>query len=210
MRIVPVAVTAVVGLVHLTPLIPWVTSRIAVWDPQPRRGILVVLGAEQQADGTIGFASYWRCVHTARAWREGTFSHILISGGASNRLNQPTPGLDAQAPLPLAEVMRDFLVADGVPRSAILVETRSSSTHLNARYSVELLKTMDGPYTLITSDYHSLRAQRCFRQAGIDIASWPVPDVLKRFGTWSDRFHCGAMLAEECVKLAYYRWRGWI
>ena len=207
-RIIPVAVTAVFGLVHLTPLIPWATRQITVWDPQPVGGVLVVLGAEQQSDGTIGVISYWRCVYAAQTWRAGKFSHVVVSGGASNRLEPP--GVNAPPPKPLAEVMGDFLVAIGVPRSAILVEPSSSSTHLNAVYSVELLREMTGPFTVITSDYHSYRAQRCFRRAGLAVASWPVPDILKRFSSWRDRFHCGTLLVEEFIKLGYYSWKGWI
>lgn len=201
------ALAVIFILVHLTPLTPRITRWMASWDIPPTHGVLIVLGAEQNADGTLGIMSYWRCIYTVRAWRTGKFSRVLVSGGDSN----PPPILpdDPRPPL-LANAMAEFLQALGIPKDALIIESASTSTHLNATYSAPLLRKLDGPYTLITSDFHTLRAQRCFRRAGIEVASRPSPDVLKRFNDWRQRFPCSIVLAEECVKLAYYWWQGWI
>ena len=82
-RAVPMVLAITLAVVHFTPLIPWVVRRMAVWDEQPTRGVLVVLGAEQQTDGTLGLMSYWRCFYAAEAWRHGQFSRILVSGRGS-------------------------------------------------------------------------------------------------------------------------------
>lgn len=203
------AVAVIFAIVHLTPLIPRITRHMAIWDVPPTRGVLIVLGAEQNADGTLGIMSYWRCIYTVRAWRTGRFSRVLVSGGGSNHLILPD---DPRAPRPplLANAMAEFLQALGIPKDVLIVESASTSTHLNATYSAPLLRALDGPYTLITSDFHTLRAQRCFRRAGIQVACWPSPDILKRFNDWRQRFPCSIVLAEEWIKLAYYWWQGWI
>lgn len=206
---VPVVVTALVGLVHFTPLIPWITRYVTVWDSEPRRGILIVLGAEQQADGTIGLMSYWRCVYAANLFKKGAFTAILVSGGASNYLERAAHP-EQPPPPPLAQVMSEFLQAAGVPKQSIIVEAASSSTRRNALESAPILARLTGPFTLVTSDFHSFRALHCFRRAGVNVQSWPVPDVLKRFNTWGYRIQCGVMLAEEATKTAYYWWKGWI
>jgi uncharacterized SAM-binding protein YcdF (DUF218 family) len=205
-----VVVTVIFTLVHLTPLTPWVAGRMAVWDDPPAaHGTLIVLGAEQNADGTLGIMSYWRCVYALRAWRTGQFSKLLVSGGASNHLIKPDDPTTPN-PLQLAGAMAEFLTALGVPKQDLIVEASSSSTHLNAIYSAPILRSLPGPYTLITSDFHTLRAQRCFRRAGIAVSSSPAPDILKRASDWRQRWQCSIVLAEEWVKLGYYWWKGWI
>jgi len=72
-----------------------------------------VLGADSLRD-VLGASSYWRSVYAVRAWREGGFSTVVVTGGPAD--------------LPISERMRDYIVSQGVPVSAILVETHSQST----------------------------------------------------------------------------------
>lgn len=205
-RALPIAFTALFALIQFTPVTAGLARRMAIWDdPAPASGVLIVLGAEQHADGTLGIMSYWRCFYALRAWRTGRFSKVLVSGGPVQH-----PGPPEQPPPPLADSMAAFLQAMGVPAGDIVIERASSSTHLNAVNSVPLLRGLPGPYTLITSDYHTLRAQRTFRRAGLAVSSQPAPDILKRSSDWRQRFQCSAVLAEEWVKLGYYWWQGWI
>ena len=209
-RVASTAVAVVFLVVHLTPLTPWITRHMASWDSDPAPGgTLIVLGAEQNADGTLGIMSYWRCIYAVRAWRTGKFSKVLVSGGASNHRIMPDDP-KSPSPLQLAEAMAGFLAALGIPKDDLIAETASSSTHLNATYSAPILRSLAGPYTLITSDFHTLRAQRCFRRAGVDVNCQPAPDILKRANDWRQRWQCSIILAEEWVKLGYYRWQGWI
>ncbi len=202
-RAAPLALTVLLAVVHLTPLIPWLAGSMTVWgpNPPPSAGVLIVLGAEQQADGTIGMISYWRCIYAANLFKQGRFSKLIVSGGGD-------PDLPAGPPLALT--MSAFLQAAGVPAEAIVLEADSSSTRLNATHTARLLDGLPGPYTLVTSDIHSRRAVACFARAGVVVQSWPAPDVLKRFHTWGYRMQCGAMLAEEFGKTLYYWWKGWI
>lgn len=195
-------------MIHTTGLVGWVARRMTEWGPEPRTGILIVLGGEQLSDGTIGLMSYWRCVYAANAYKGGQFEKVLVTGGASNYLDEARPG---QPPPPrLGLVMRQTLEAMGVPGEKIAVELESSSTHLNALASARMLSGERGPFTLVTSDYHTYRAARCFRQAGLAVECWPAPDVIKRSLDWTQRLSGAVTLAEEGVKIVYYRWQGWI
>jgi uncharacterized SAM-binding protein YcdF (DUF218 family) len=106
--------------------------------------------------------------------------------------------------------MAEFLKALGVPQDDIIVEEDSMNTNLNATFSAPLLHSLPGPYTLVTSDFHSLRARLCFRRAGIPVSSQPAMDILKRSNDWRQRWLCSIVLAEEWVKIIYYWWKGWI
>ena len=141
----------------------------------------------------IGDSSYWRAVYAVLAWREGGFREVLISGA------QPNSG-----------VIRDFLLSQGVPNSAIQMEDRSTSTRESALHSAQLLRDVRGRKVLLTSDYHFFRAYRAFRRAGLEIGARPVPDARKRATTWRYRWWVFDDLCEETMKVGYYAARGWI
>ena len=197
-RTASVAVAILFVIVHLTPLTAWITLQMVTWDEEPKGGgVLIVLGAEQNADGTLGLMSYWRCIHAVHAWRTGKFSKVLVSGGPSNGTS-------------LAGSMAEFLKAFGVPKADLILEAASTDTKLNAAFAAPLVRSLPGPYTLVTSDFHTLRARHCFRRAGIPVNCQPAPDILKRSNNWRHRWHCSIVLAEEWVKIVYYWWNGWI
>ena len=171
---------------------------------EPAGGSLIVLAGEQDTDGAIGAASLARCIHAAETFRQGRFGIILVTGGASNYLSRPGPRL--------AELMARRLECLGVPAEAIAVDAASRNTRQSAQCSARLLRRQQGPFTLITSDYHSYRAARCFVRAGIEVESWPVDDVARRLqaGDRQDLVSCGAILLEEACKVVHYRWKGWL
>jgi uncharacterized SAM-binding protein YcdF (DUF218 family) len=148
-------------------------------------------------DGQIGESSYWRCTYAARAYREGTFKQVVLTGG----------GRDA---VPIAESMKRFLVYLGVPVAVIEVEPHSMSTRENALFVKPMITARAGRKVLLTSDYHMFRAYRVFEKAGIDVQPRPYPDVRKRAGSWRGRLPAFLDLLEESAKIVYYRAHGWI
>src|SRR5262245_37651875 len=99
-------------VVTVTPLAGWWTRALAGDWSDPRGEVLVVLGGSVHGDGMIGGSSYWRAVYAARAWREGGFRQVIVTGGGEGAVS-------------VAESMRDFLACSGVPRESIRVETAS-------------------------------------------------------------------------------------
>ncbi len=160
---------------------------------EARGDILVVLGNAVLDDGTIGDSSYWRSVYAARAWRNGGYRQVWISGQEA-----------------ISKPMRDFLVYRGVPAEAIQLEDRSTSTRENALFTAEKLKGVPGKVVLLTSDYHMYRACRAFARAGLHVTPLPVPDAGKRNVQWRLRCTVFQDLMMELVKIAGYRGRGWI
>jgi uncharacterized SAM-binding protein YcdF (DUF218 family) len=157
----------------------------------PSGAVLVILASDDLADAVPGVASYWRAVYGLRAWRQGGFRQIIISG-------EP------------ATTMRDFLIAEGIPSSAIQIEVRSHSTRENAWNVKPLLDAAPGPKVLLTSDYHMFRALRAFRKTGSVLAPRPIPDVEKRVANWSGRWGAFLDLCVETIKIGGYYVRGWI
>ena len=196
-----IRVLAFIGLLYIlvtvTPIDRWWIRFLArPWD-ESKGEVLVVLGADAISD-VIGLSSYWRSVYAVRAWREGGFRQVIVSGGSSH------------GEVPVAERMRDFMVSQGIPAAAIVVENQSHSTRENALQCKVLLDRIAGRKILMTSDFHTFRAYRAFRRAGIDIESQPLPDALKRANSWSNRWPVFLSLWQETAKIGYYYVRGWI
>jgi len=179
-------------VVTVTPVESWYARALAGPWNDPEGDVLILLGAEGQADGYIGQETYWRSVYGARAWRDGHFSTVVVCGGFG-----------------VAESMRDFLVFEHVPAAEIVLENHSNSTHENALYAADILKNIRGSKVLLTSDFHMYRSIRAFRKAGIQAEPRPIPDALKHFGDWSQRGPLFVVLMTETAKIAAYRLRGW-
>src|ERR1700687_5411978 len=109
-------------VVTVTPVLGWWSNALAGTWTEARGDVLIVLGSEAQPDGIIGESSYWRSVYAIRAWRQGGFREIVVSGGAQ-----------------VAELMRDFMAGSGVPASAIRLETHAASTRENALFVAKML-----------------------------------------------------------------------
>ncbi len=174
----------------------WLRQTVGPWN-DPSGDTLIVLGAESLND-MLGPASYWRAVYAVRVWKEGGFRQVVLSGGTAN------------GGATVAEQMRDFLICQGVPAAAILLEARSRDTHENAVFTRDLLAAGGGRKVLLTSDTHMFRAYRAFRKAGMQVEPRPFPDAGKRIGRWQNRWDVFLDLCSEAEKTAYYLARGWI
>lgn len=87
-------------------------------------------------------------------------------------------------------IMGDYLRAQGLAAERILQEERSTSTELNLRYSLPLLQAkgldLASPVAVVTSDFHTVRAQRIARRIGYTqsvVAAAPTPLYL-RYNAW--------------------------
>ncbi|MGB6974747.1 MAG: YdcF family protein [Terracidiphilus sp.] len=182
----------VFGLVIATPLVAWWAHAYAEGAlNQPKGDVLIVLAAAADDSHGIAYSSYWRARMAALAWQTGGFKTVVISGGGG-------PGIE------------DFLVAEGVPRSAIVAEWNSRSTRQNALAVKRIVANMSGTKVLLTSDYHMYRALRVFRKQGIQVTPMAVPDVLHETENWYGRIPGFETMCIETVKIAYYKLHGWI
>ena len=106
------------------------------------------------------FDSSDRVWHAARLFHRGLAPRIIVSGGSFLVETGQAPPTQTEA---LA--MRQFLVALGVPESAIVMEGKSVNTIENMRETRALIGT--GHVALVTSGYHMPRALRLARKAGL-------------------------------------------
>ncbi len=179
-------------LVLSTPIVSWWAQVYSGPIEQPKGDVLILLSAAaDDLYGGISYSSYWRARQALFARQTGGFSKIVICGSGD-------PGV------------LDFLIADGIPREAFVIEPKSISTRENALETARLIHNLPGKKVLLTSDFHMYRALRAFRKAGIDVAPMAVPDVLHATEHWDGRFSAFETMLGESAKIVYYAARGWI
>ena len=160
--------------------------------------VLVVLGGSMLVPGTgpdaaLGDDTYLRCVYATWILKgHQKFKRCILSGGQG-----------------LAPAMAGFLSAQGVARDSIWQEPAARSTYENALFTKRLLTLKYGAdripeVVVLTSDYHSWRAQRTFQRIGLRTRMIPVPDVIKRSSSPSYRWTGAITLLSEAEKDLFY------
>ena len=96
---------------------------------------------------------------------------LILSGGQG-------PGEDITE----AEAMRRFLLKNGIEEKQLLLESESTSTYENIRFSVRLIPDSVDRVTIITSDYHLARAKEVAWKLGFqtDVVVARTPKVVER------------------------------
>jgi uncharacterized SAM-binding protein YcdF (DUF218 family) len=185
------AIGLITVLVIATPVVSWWARAYAGPIERPRGDVLILLSAAGDDLGGISYSSYWRAREAIFAWQTGGFKKIVISGGGG-------PGIF------------NYLLAEGIPREAIVAEWLSTSTRENGIETARLIQGIPGKKVLLTSDFHMYRAIRVFRKLGVEVTPMAVPDVLHSTEHWNGRFSAFETMVIESVKIAYYAVRGWI
>jgi uncharacterized SAM-binding protein YcdF (DUF218 family) len=178
-------------LTTVTPIVSWWAQAYAGPIERPKGDILILLSAANDDRGGISFSSYWRAREAIYAYQTGGFKKIVITGGGG-------PGI------------LDYMIAEGIPREAIVAEWGSRNTRQSGVTMARMLQTMPGKKVLLTSDFHMYRALRVFRKLDIDVTPMPVRDVLQSAAHWGGRFGSFGIMAGESAAIVYYRLRGWI
>lgn len=114
--------------------------------PKPTPTYLVVLGSSLQPDGQLTQTLSNR-VQLAVALLTNTTSQIVLSGGQG-----------ADEPEPEAIAMAKAVLAQGVAADRLHLETQSTSTWENLRFSFALVPA-NTQIGIVTSNFHLLRAQ---------------------------------------------------
>lgn len=189
-------------LVTFTPADFWMATALAGPWNDPKGDVLIVMTGSLLDARTMGLTSYWRAVYADLVFEQDRFQEMIITGGGAETT-------------PIAQPIKDFVVAMGVPAADVRLETASTNTHESALRVAELLKADAARYqtkklVLLTSDFHMFRAHRAFARAGVRIEPRPIPDARKRYGGIHERWSVFIDIAEESVKIAYYWVRGWI
>ncbi len=118
-----------------------------------------------------------------------------------------------------AQVMANDLKQQNIPPQAMLLESRSYTTHENALFTTEVLKQRNiDRVLLVTSALHMPRAMAVFRKQGILAVASPSPPQIvvpgdPGFSFWQPSMRAlsaSRSIVKEYVGLLVYWVRGWI
>lgn len=123
-----------------------------------------------------------------KLYRENRVNYLILSGGLGNN------GITE------AEGMKNYLVERGVSPAHLILEDQSANTKENLLHSKKILeKHRWKTVTVITHDYHMLRALNYARQAGIYATASPVhSEVL--FLPYHKTRECLALIKQKVFK----------
>lgn len=143
-----------------------------------------------------------RVWHAARLYHRGVAPRIIVSGGSYLvEIGQAPPAQTEAA------AMRQFLLALGVPDSAIVMEGKSINTIGNMEEARALVGT--GRVALVTSGYHMPRALRLARKAGLAVEAFPTDwQVVSGPSPWWDSLlpSVGALAVSGLAIREYLAW----
>ncbi len=139
----------------------WISNEICCKSgKKPEQEYVIALGCGIRRDGTVTPLLQSRLDAAIKAYEEGgRRAKIIVSGGQ---------GPDEV--VPEASAMADYLLSQGIPGSDVLLESQSTTTEENLRFSRAIIDARGGAAhcTIATSDYHCLRAAMFARRLGIN------------------------------------------
>jgi len=151
----------------------WLAARVLgrpfAIDPREleARDAIVVLGASLGPRDAMTPILAERVAAAAALFAAGAAPQVITTGGVTGRARRAE-----------AEVLRDELVAAGVPRDAITVEDRAQTTADNARFTAALVAP-GARVWLVTQPFHAKRAEYLFRAAGLEASAWHIAESLE-------------------------------
>src|ERR1017187_1414482 len=125
-------------------------------------------------------------------------------------------GRNVRGGRPTSTAMREMLEREGIPETTIWTEERSRSTHENAAYGAEVLRSHGiSTIALVVEAQSMLRAEACFRKQGITVV--PAASGYREWGCLSEELipswkaiQRNEVTLHEALGLAWYWMRGWI
>ena len=147
---------AALGLACVAGLMGFVYYQETHLPPVGDSNVIIVLGAQVKPDGTPSVALERRLTAALESYQ--TDRQLIIVCGAQG----------ANEPRAEGDVMRDWLIARGVPQEDVVAETASFNTRENLTYAKAIMESRGLERALVvTSDYHVARALELCRQTGI-------------------------------------------
>jgi len=193
-----VAVALAYAVVFETSALWFAAAPLRVESPARPSDAIVVFAGGVGESGQAGGGYQERVKTAVDLYREGLAPRLVISSGFVFAFKE-------------AEVMRALAIANGVPASAIVLETVSANTRENVVNTRTILGS-GRTILLVSSPYHMRRALLTWRRAAPEITVIPRPVAHSQFYA-HDR---GASLTQirgivqEYAAIADYWWKGWI
>lgn len=127
-------------------------------DSEGSGDLAIVLGNRVFADGSLASWTQGRVDKALELYREGKVKKIFVSGG-----------LGVEDHYPEGKAMKEYLVRNGVPDSAVVADNAGANTYLTAKDFLEWDKKNEYDTVIIVSQfYHITRSKYILRKLGYE------------------------------------------
>jgi uncharacterized SAM-binding protein YcdF (DUF218 family)/glycosyltransferase involved in cell wall biosynthesis len=197
---VALALAVSYGVLFETPALWWAAAPLRLEaPPQPADAIVVFAGGVGES-GQAGGGYQERVKQAVDLYRQGFAPRLIISSGFTFAFKE-------------AEVMQALAIANGVPPSAIILETEAANTYENVTLTRQVL-ARGGWHRilLVSSPYHMRRAVLVWRHVAPEITVVPEPVPASQFYVHergASLTQIRGIVTEYAAIVAYWR-KGWI
>lgn len=133
--------------------------------------VAVILGSKVNEDGTLSERLQKRLECGMKLYQSGRVKRLVVSGGLGRE------GFYE------GEKMRDFLLANGIPDSVIVVDNKGDNTELTVKNALAMQPKLKFKSVLVVSQYfHVTRTKMLFRKNGFE----NVESVSPNYFEWRD------------------------
>ncbi len=153
-------------LIHLT-----LTIKDGLTDKNEIAGIAVILGNKVNEDGTLSNRLRKRLECGLSLYKSQRVKKLIVSGGLGKE------GFYE------GDKMRDFLIENGIPNAAIIVDNYGNNTLQTVENTLQIKDSLHFKSLIIVSQYyHVTRTKMLFRKSGFNNISSVSPDYFE----WRD------------------------
>ena len=179
----------------------WLLARpLKIVDAPQAADCIVVFAGGVGESGKAGGGYQERVKQAADLYHSGRASHLVLASGFVFAF-------------PEAEIMRALAIDNGVPASAIELETGVVNTHDYVVSSQRILRAHGWRRALVVSSpYHMRRALLTWRKASSDLEAVASPPAVSQFYAHDRGASLEQMrgIVQEYGGILLYWWRGWI
>jgi uncharacterized SAM-binding protein YcdF (DUF218 family)/glycosyltransferase involved in cell wall biosynthesis len=179
----------------------WLLARpLKIAEPPQAADCIVVFAGGVGESGKAGGGFQERVKQATELYRHGYAPHVILSSGFVFAF-------------PEAEIMRRLAIDNGVPATAIELETRPVDTHDYVVFTQGILKAHGWRRALVVSSpYHMRRALLTWRKAAPDLEAVAAPPAVSQFYAHDRGASLEQMrgILQEYAAIVMYWWRGWI
>lgn len=146
--------------------------------------VAVVFGNKAYADGRCSQRLAARLNKSIELYKQGMCGQIIVSGGIDKvKVNE-------------ALVMRDYLLARGIPQGAVVVDEKGINSRATAEFVAEYMYCNNKKSALVvTQYYHIARAQLALYQEGVPKVGYASPYFFEKRDVYSILRECVGFLA---------------
>lgn len=196
--------------IFYTPLVWFLGEPLKITDAPLNADAIVVFAGGVGESGQAGQGYEERIHYAVELYKSGYAKRLIVSSGFRSTFSEPY-------------IMQALAVSLGVPKDAIILETKAANTYQNILFSVKILNGNNWKkILLVSSPYHMRRASLVFHKIAPEIQALFTPTPFSIFYSQENLVSKGIQkwkkinlrqingIIHEYMGILYYWWKGYL